>query len=352
MQQNHKDQSAKNKASAAFLNKKKKVLEVDQLVAGVAAGDRLSLAKAITLIESTARNKQQVAYELIEKLPNPTKNSIRIGISGPPGVGKSTFIESFGSFLTKKGLKIAVLAIDPSSQKTKGSILGDKTRMDKLSSDPLAFIRPSPAGKKLGGVAAKTQETIHLIEAAGFDLTIIETVGVGQSELEVYSMVDCFLLLLQPGGGDELQGIKKGVVEMADIIAVNKSDGETKDLAQQTRLSYKNALHLFPANPNGWTTKVLKVSALEEQGISDVWESIQEFTTLCQENGHFDQRRMSQSKEWFQKHLNQMVLEKIEDDQALKTAYKEQLAAIEARETSPIQAAKEVFKKYSETPSK
>jgi len=246
-------------------------------------------------------------------------------------------------------LKIAVLAIDPSSQKTKGSILGDKTRMDKLSTDPLAFIRPSPAGRKLGGVAAKTQETIHLIESAGFDLIIIETVGVGQSELEVYSMVDCFLLLLQPGGGDELQGIKKGVVEMADIIAVNKSDGDQLDLAQQTRLSYKNALHLFPANQNGWTTKVLKISALKEEGINSVWETIQGFTSHCKENGHFENRRMEQAKEWFQKHLNQLVWEKIEDDPKLEAAYADQLKAIESKKTSPIQAAKEVFKKYSET---
>jgi len=349
MQQNSKESSAKNKASADFLKRTKKAADVDKLVDGVVSGERAALAKAITLIESTTRSKQNLAYQLIDKLPKPIKIPIRIGISGPPGVGKSTFIEAFGSYLTQLGLKIAVLAIDPSSQKTKGSILGDKTRMERLSVDPLAFIRPSPAGRKLGGVAAKTQETIHLIDAAGFDLTIIETVGVGQSELEVYSMVDCFLLLLQPGGGDELQGIKKGVVEMADIIAVNKSDGSQKDLAQQTRMSYKNALHLFPANPNGWSTKVLKISALEEEGIADVWESIQAFITLCKENGHFEGRRMKQAKEWFQKHLNQLVLEKIEDDAALTTTYNAQIKAIEAGETSPIQAAKQVFKKYSET---
>ncbi len=350
MQRNSKDSAAKLAAEKSFLTKKRSLPTVDELANGIPKGDRFLLAKGITLLESELPEKQKLGYELLDRLNTVDGKAIQIGISGPPGVGKSTFIEALGSYLVDQGLKLAVLAIDPSSQKTRGSILGDKTRMEALSKNENAFIRPSPAGKTLGGVAAKTQETIQLVEAAGFDVILIETVGVGQSEWEVYSMVDCFLLLLQPGGGDELQGIKKGVVEMADLIAVNKSDGPHMDLANQTKLSYLNALHLFPKNPNGWTTKVNQISALENIGIEDLWKNVNDFFKLVKENGHFEERRKAQALDWYEKHLNQLVWQSIYNKESLFEIFEEQKDQIIAGKIKPIQAARAVFQKYSKTP--
>ena len=352
MQRNPKDSKAKQAASEAFLRQGKPAIDLSQIQKGVLAGDRLALGRAITIVESDHIDRQSQALTLLENLPVSSKDAIRIGVSGPPGVGKSTFIEALGTLLIEQGLEVAVLAIDPSSKKTKGSILGDKTRMETLSKSPSAFIRPSPAGKTLGGVAAKTQETIQIVEAGGFDCIIIETVGVGQSEWEVYSMVDCFLLLLQPGGGDELQGIKKGVVEMADIIAVNKSDGEQMTLAQQTKLAYRNALHLFPASPNGWSTKVLKISALENEGIDSVWTTIQEFIALGKKNLSFQKRRSEQAEEWFSKHLNQLLWQKINRDANFQTQLSKLLTAVKSGKISPVKAAAIVFKNYSQTETK
>lgn len=273
-------------------------LTTEEYIEGIRSDNRTILARAITLIESNSPKHIEKAQEVIKGILPYTGNSIRIGITGAPGAGKSTFIESFGSFLCKMGRKPAVLAIDPSSTRTRGSILGDKTRMEKLTQFDNAFIRPSPSGGTLGGVARKTRETILLCEAAGFDTIIIETVGVGQSETTVRSMVDFFLLVLLPGGGDELQGMKKGAVELADALAVNKADGDNERTARITKIDYQNAVHyLMPATP-GWDTRVLTCSALNDIGIDDVWQTIQDFIANTKASGVLDNRRNDQLLEW------------------------------------------------------
>lgn len=270
----------------------------EEFVQGIVNGDRVVLSQAITLLESTRREHQLLAQEIIEQCLTRKVDSIRLGITGTPGVGKSTFIDAFGMHVIGQGHKIAVLAIDPSSQLSKGSILGDKTRMVQLSAHESAFIRPSAAGGSLGGVARKTRETILLCEAAGFDTIIVETVGVGQSEIAVHSMVDCFLLLLQPGAGDELQGIKRGIVEMADILAVNKADGERLAAAKRAKQEYRNALHLFPPKASNWTPPVVTCSALSGEGIPEIWNLIEDFQKFTRENGFFEQNRREQAQHW------------------------------------------------------
>ncbi len=270
----------------------------EEFVQGIIDGDRVVLSQAITLLESTRREHQLLAQEIIEQCLTRKADSIRLGITGTPGVGKSTFIDAFGMHVIGQGHKIAVLAIDPSSQLSKGSILGDKTRMVQLSANDHAFIRPSAAGGSLGGVARKTRETILLCEAAGFDTIIVETVGVGQSEIAVHSMVDCFLLLLQPGAGDELQGIKRGIVEMADILAVNKADGERLAAAKRARQEYRNALHLFPPKASNWTPPVVTCSALSGEGIPEIWNLIEGFQKFTRGNGFFEQNRREQARHW------------------------------------------------------
>ena len=273
---------------------------------GILRGDRILLSRAITLIESKRPDHQSLAQEIIEKCLPHTGRSIRIGVTGSPGVGKSTFIEAFGTYLIEKENRCpAVLAIDPTSQLSRGSILGDKTRMEKLSTDPHAFIRPSPAGDSLGGVANKTRETMLLCEAAGFDTILIETVGAGQSEIAVHGMVDFFLLLLLPGAGDELQGIKRGIVEMADLIAINKADGDRMDLAKSARKDYAMALHLFPPKESGWTPKAMTCSSINQNGIAEIWDLITEFTKLTGENKWLENNRKQQSKNWFYELLEQ-----------------------------------------------
>lgn len=268
-------------------------------VEGILQGNRVLLSRAITLVESKRPHHQKLAREIIEKCLPHTGQSIRIGITGSPGVGKSSFIEAFGTYLADQHhRKIAVLAIDPSSQKSKGSILGDKTRMDKLSIHPNAFIRPSAAGTSLGGVATKTRESMLLCEAAGFDTIFIETVGVGQSEIAVHGMVDFFLLLLLPGAGDELQGIKRGIVEMADLIAINKADGDRVELAKAARKDYAQALHLFPMKESGWTPKAVTCSATERQGMTEVWDLLQKYFSDTKTNAWFDQHRKEQAQYW------------------------------------------------------
>jgi LAO/AO transport system kinase len=304
---------------------------LSEYVEGIRKGDRILLSQAITMVESTRKEHQKLASEIVEKCMPHSGNSIRIGITGTPGVGKSTFIESFGLHLINQKRKTAVLAIDPTSQVSKGSILGDKTRMEKLSSHPNAFIRPSPAGTSLGGVARKTRETILLCEAAGFDTILVETVGVGQSETAVHSMVDFFLLLLLPGAGDELQGIKRGIVEMADIIAINKADGERKDLAKTAKRAYKNALHLFPPKASGWIPKAVTCSGLSGLGIDKIWEQIVDYQLLIKENNYFENQRNQQLKQWlfdtiddqlkqlfFENHGVKANLERIEDAVLMK----------------------------------
>ena len=263
----------------------KKRLSLQEYAAGIQSGNRVVLSQAITLVESTLDEDQILASALVQELLAHTGRSIRIGITGVPGVGKSTFIEAFGKMLLELGKKVAVLAVDPSSQLSKGSILGDKTRMEGLALDKRAFIRPSPSGNTLGGVSGKTREAMLLCEAAGFDVILIETVGVGQSETAVKNMVDFFLLLMLSGAGDELQGIKKGIMEMADLVAITKADSGNELQARQAKVSYENALHLFPASGSGWYPKVLTCSAVTQTGIDDIWKTILAHRELLQQNG-------------------------------------------------------------------
>ena len=287
---------------------KRTLRDTEALVQGVLNGDRTLLSQAITIIESNAHKHFEQGQELIKRLLPYSGRSIRIGITGTPGVGKSTFIETFGMWLIGKGFKVAVLAIDPSSTLSRGSILGDKTRMEKLSAAQDSFIRPSPSGGVLGGVARKTRETIILCEAAGYDVILIETVGVGQSETTVRSMVDLFLLMQISGAGDELQGIKKGIMELADLIVVNKADGDNKLRAEQTRAELKNALHyLRPATP-GWTTPVVTCSALNGAGLDEIWAIAEDFMSKTKVSGVFDSRRHSQTSEWFDALLRESIL--------------------------------------------
>lgn len=276
------------------------------LADGILNGDRVLLARAITMVESTKQEHQMIAQEtialLLDAVPKQS-SSLRIGISGAPGVGKSTLIEALGMYLVGMGKRVAVLAIDPSSSLSRGSILGDKTRMEQLSTQALAFIRPSPAGDTLGGVARKTRETILLVEAAGYDTILVETVGVGQSEIAVHQMTDLFLLLLLPGAGDDLQGIKRGIVEMADILAVNKTDGDRVHLANQARSHYLNATHLLPSKESHWTPQVLACSALENKGIVELWQSMESFKAHTQANGFFQKNRQFQDRYWMQESL-------------------------------------------------
>jgi LAO/AO transport system kinase len=275
-------------------NRKKKYT-ADEYVKGILSGNITILSQAITLLESSNHHHFDTAQAVIEKCLPMSSGSIRIGITGVPGAGKSTFIETFGQLITGKGHRVAVLAIDPSSENTRGSILGDKIRMEKLSSDPKAFIRPSPAAGTLGGVARKTRETIILCEAAGFDTIIVETVGVGQSETAVSSMVDFFLLLMLAGAGDELQGIKRGIMEMADLIAITKADGTNKPMTEKAKIEFQTALHLFPPTSSGWKPIVSTCSSRENSGIEEIWDSICNYVELTRRSGYFEEKRKQQS---------------------------------------------------------
>jgi LAO/AO transport system kinase len=286
---------------------RKQLLDAGEYVKGIVNGDRSLLSQAITIIESALPEHQELARKIISRCMPHAGKSVRIGITGVPGVGKSTFIESLGTRITVTGKKLAVLAIDPSSERSGGSILGDKTRMEDLSADENAFIRPSPAGGSLGGVARKTRETIILCEAGGYEVIFIETVGVGQSETTVHSMVDFFLLLMLAGAGDELQGIKRGIMEMADLIAITKADGANKEKAEGARTEYKNALHLFPPSESGWTPRVLTCSSLEQTGIAEIWQSVEEYVSFTGENGYFSQKRSRQSKFWMYEFIHESL---------------------------------------------
>lgn len=287
---------------------RRRVLSTDELVAGVLAGDRTVLSRAITLVESRNAAHFQQAQAVIERLMPHTGGSERVGITGVPGVGKSTFIEAFGKNLTAQGKRVAVLAVDPTSPRTGGSILGDKTRMGELSIDPNAYIRPSPSSGYLGGVNRMTQETILLCEAAGFDVVLVETVGAGQSETMVAQMTDFFLVLMLPGAGDELQGIKKGVLEIADLIAVNKADTDPAK-AKLAMRDYASALHIMaPANPH-WSAQALTVSAIKNEGLSDVWDLIMQHRTIMQKVGAFDEVRAQQRHQWMWTMLRDRLLE-------------------------------------------
>jgi LAO/AO transport system kinase len=321
------------------------LLSKSAYVQGILDGNTVILSQAITLLESTKTEHNVVARSVLEELLPQTGKSLRIGITGVPGVGKSTFIEAIGSQLVGDG-KLAVLAIDPSSQLSKGSILGDKTRMEQLVQDPNVYIRPSAAGTALGGVGRKTRETIMLCEAAGYDKIIVETVGVGQSEIAVHSMVDCFLLLLLPGAGDELQGIKRGIMEMADLICINKSfEGETlKPAAKKAVQEIRNALHYFPQNKLSWLTKVLNLDALQGNNVMEVQESISAFFNHQKLKNYFDARRKQQDLYWFHETINQMVLNRFYVKEGIQERIDQLEHLISNGEISSFQAAEEILK--------
>jgi LAO/AO transport system kinase len=321
-------------------------LSLDQYVDGIKSGNRTILSRAITLIESTKAEHRELAQDIIEACLPDTGNSIRIGITGVPGVGKSTFIESLGNHIIKEGNKLAVLAIDPSSTRTKGSILGDKTRMETLANSDQAFIRPSPTGGSLGGVARKTRETIYLCEAAGYDTIFIETVGVGQSETAVHSMVDFFLLLMLAGAGDELQGIKRGIMEMADAIAINKVDEATEKAVNQAVREYKNALHLYPETKSGWSPKVTTCSALTKKGIYDIWTMIQEYMQQTKENGYFEANRNRQAKHWMYDTISNRLTEHFYDNSAVKKEQQKIERKVLSGKMSSFKAAQRLLDLY------
>jgi LAO/AO transport system kinase len=298
-------------------------LEIDEHVEGVLSGDRTVLARTITLVESDSPAHLARAQEVLRRLLPHAGGSIRIGVTGVPGVGKSTFIEALGTRLLDRGHRVAVLAIDPSSRRTRGSILGDKTRMETLGRDPRCFIRPSPTGGALGGVARKTRESIAVCEAAGHDVVLVETVGVGQSEVEVRSMVDFFLLLLLAGAGDELQGIKRGVMELADALCINKADGPNRERAADARAEYERALHFLPPATRGWTTLVRSCSSLTGEGVDDVWEVLERFRRSADSSGALRERRRRQALDWMRAMLEEKLVGEFFADEEVKKALPE-----------------------------
>ncbi|MCV2893511.1 methylmalonyl Co-A mutase-associated GTPase MeaB [Lentibacter sp. XHP0401] len=321
-------------------------MDIEAIAEKIIGGDRRALARAITLVESGREDHREQARDLLERLKGAGRQALRIGLSGTPGVGKSTFIESFGLMLVKAGLRVAVLAVDPSSARSGGSILGDKTRMEHLSRERNAFIRPSPSQTQLGGVARRTREAVALCEAAGFDVVLIETVGVGQSETVVAEMSDLFVLLLAPAGGDELQGVKRGIMEMADLILVNKADGDLKAAATRTCADYSGALRLLrkrAQDPEGYP-KAMTVSAVEEHGLAEAWAAMQELSGWRQANGHFDATRARQARHWFAEDVRQGLLARLQtgDMRAVMDAL---AAQVETGEITPSAAAAEALEK-------
>ncbi len=317
--------------------------DVKALADGVRAGHRRAAARAITLIESTKREHRAMAEELISDILPDTGNSVRVGVSGVPGVGKSTFIESFGLHVVGNGHRVAVLAVDPSSPRTGGSILGDKTRMEELSRHPNAFIRPSPSGNTLGGVARRTREAMLVCEAAGYDVVLVETVGVGQSETAVANMTDLFMLLLAPGTGDELQGIKKGIVELADIVVVNKADGDLALAADRVKRDYTNALHLLrPASPN-WIPPVLKCSALALEGLGEIWEAVEKFQTVLGESGEVKDKRAHQALSWMWDEVNDTLMSHLNADPAVSQSLFDMEGKVRKGEMTPTDAARAIL---------
>lgn len=325
---------------------KKRRLSVAEYVEGIVKGDVTVLSQAVTLVESVRHEHQAIAQEVIEKCLPYSGNSIRIGISGVPGAGKSTSIDVFGLHVLEEGGKLAVLAIDPSSERSKGSILGDKTRMEQLSVHPQSFIRPSPAAGSLGGVARKTRETIILCEAAGFDKIFVETVGVGQSETAVHSMVDFFLLIQLAGTGDELQGIKRGIMEMADGIVINKADGSNIEKAKLAQTQFRNALHLFPAAESGWTPQVLTYSGFYNIGVKEIWDMIYEYMDFVKANGYFDYRRNEQSKYWMYESINEQLRDNFYHNPIIKEMLKEKEHQVLNADLTSFVAAKKLLDAY------
>lgn len=331
---------------------KKRQLSVSEFVEGIVKGDVTILSQAVTLVESVRPEHQATAQEVIEKCLPYSGNSIRVGISGVPGAGKSTSIDVFGLHVLEKGGKLAVLAIDPSSERSKGSILGDKTRMEQLSVHPKSFIRPSPSAGSLGGVARKTRETIILCEAAGFDKIFVETVGVGQSETAVHSMVDFFLLIQLAGTGDELQGIKRGIMEMADGIIINKADGDNIDKAKLAAAQFKNALHLFPPADSGWFPKVLTYSGYYNLGIKEIWDMVGEYMEFTKKNGYFNFKRNEQAKYWMYESINDTLRETFYHNPAVEGMLARTEQQVLNNEISSFVAAKRMMDLFLENLSK
>jgi LAO/AO transport system kinase len=317
-------------------------MTIEELAKGVQDGKRRHLAKAITLVESTRAKDQKVAQELINKVQS-SRDTVRVGISGVPGVGKSTFIEALGNLLIEKGLKVAVLAVDPSSPATGGSILGDKTRMETLSSKEEAFIRPSPTSGTLGGVAKRTRESMMLCEAAGYDVILIETVGVGQSEFEVASMVDCFLVLMLPGAGDSLQGIKRGIMEIIDILVINKADGDQEKMAKNAITEYQNAFHLLTPKYEDVPVQFLTVSSIKKKRIDTAWNKIQEFIEALKEKEIFQSQRKDQELNWFKRLVEDAVLRSLWSSEENKKVIDDLMEKMKKNEISPSKAATELL---------
>ncbi len=315
------------------------------LAVGVMAGERRALARAITLLESTRADHRKDAEALFAAVLPKAGTALRLGISGVPGVGKSTFIEAFGLHLIDRGLKVAVLAVDPSSPRTGGSILGDKTRMERLSREPNAFIRPSPSGGTLGGVARRTREAMALVEAAGFDVVLVETVGVGQSETAVAGMTDMFVLLLAPGGGDDLQGIKKGIVELADLIVVNKADGDLAPAAERARRDYAAALQFLRAPEGAWRPKVMKCSAMAGSGIAEVWEAVGEFRAAAEASGAFARRRADQAARWMWDEITETLMAELKADGTIRNQIEVLESEVRHGRMSPSEAARAILAK-------
>ncbi len=328
------------------MSKRKDRLSIGEYVKGILSGDVVILSRAITLVESNLSDDNILAQQVIEQILPHTGNSIRVGITGVPGVGKSTFIEAIGQQITSQNKKLAVLAIDPSSQRTSGSIMGDKTRMDILSNDPLAYIRPSASGDTLGGVANRTREAMLLCEAAGYEVIFIETVGVGQSEVAVRGMVDFFLLLMLAGAGDELQGIKKGIMEMADGIAITKADKDNIKAAKSATVEYQNALHLYPPTTSGWVPKVLTCSSLEQSGLTDIWQMICAHRQHLEDKSLFDSFRKSQNVNWMYQIIEDQLKKSFYNNEKVKGQLRQLVSDVENIATSPSSAAEELLKGF------
>lgn len=338
--------SQKNTSSeriSEIQDSRKLIPSAEALSSGIFNNDKTALARAITLVESTKKENLEKANTIIEKCLAKKTDSIRIGITGVPGVGKSTFIESFGKQLTALGKKVAVLAVDPTSSQTKGSILGDKTRMQELVKDDHAFIRPSPSGISLGGVTRKTRETIILCEAAGYDVILVETVGVGQSETAVHSMVDFFLLLKLPGAGDELQGIKRGIIEMADAIVINKADGDNLKRARIAAVEFARALHLYPPKENGWVPKVLSCSALKNTGLDEIWEMVLKYISENKGSNFFSLKRQKQNKNWLLQTLDDQLKQRFYQDKKVAKQLEKLIDDVINNKISPFRAAEKLL---------
>lgn len=317
-----------------------------RLAAEICAGDRRALARGITLVESTRADHGEQARALLSELMPDTGKAVRVGISGSPGVGKSTFIEALGDHVIGQGRRVAVLAVDPSSSVTGGSILGDKTRMENLSRNPAAFVRPSPSGSSVGGVARRTRESMLLCEAAGFDVVIVETVGVGQSETAVSEMTDVFVLLMQPGGGDDLQGIKRGILELADVVLVNKADGAMAELAAHAAADYQHALQLLPARVTGWRVPVRTCSALEDQGIDEAWQVVSDYVALLESESILAQRRADQAVAWMWRAVTDGLLDALNSHAGVKKRVEALEQSVRNNDIPATAAAREIIELF------